>query len=115
MSPLEGRRVLLISGRGAGGMRRHVESLAGGLPEMGLEVAVAAPAAMEMGPPTARFCLNLGDRPRPPSDLGALRGLRQSVREGGPDLVHAHGVKAALLALGSRLPGRPPVVVTFHN
>jgi glycosyltransferase involved in cell wall biosynthesis len=109
------QRVLLISGPAVGGMRRHVESLAAGLPEKGFEVALAAPTAMEMGLPTARFCLSLGDRPRPPSDLAALRRLRQAVRDWRPDLVHAHGVKAALLALGSRLPGRPPVVVTFHN
>jgi glycosyltransferase involved in cell wall biosynthesis len=110
-----GRRVLLVCGPAVGGMRRHVESLAVRLPGRGFEVAVAAPAAMELGSPTARFGIELGDRPRPASDLGALRSLRQAVREWRPDLVHAHGVKAALLALGSRLPGRPPVVVTFHN
>jgi L-malate glycosyltransferase len=110
-----GRRVLLVCGPAVGGMRRHVETLAAALPERGFEVAVAAPAGMEIGAPSARFCIELGDRPRPASDLGALRGLRQAAREWRPDLVHAHGVKAALLALGSRLPGRPPVVVTFHN
>jgi glycosyltransferase involved in cell wall biosynthesis len=115
MSTLQTPRVLLISGPAVGGMRRHVESLAVGLPEKGFEVAVAAPAAMQLGPLTARFGIELGDRPRPASDLSALWGLRQAVRGWRPDLVHAHGVKAALLALGSRLPGRPPVVVTFHN
>jgi len=109
------QRVLLLSGPAVGGMRRHVESLAAGLPERGFEAAVAAPGAMELGPRTARFCLELGDRPRPASDLGTLRALRRAVQEWRPDLVHAHGVKAALLALGSALPGRPPVVVTFHN
>lgn len=107
--------MLLVCGPAVGGMRRHVESLAAGLPGRGFEVAVAAPTAMELGPATARFGLELGDRPRPASDLGALWELRQAVRDWRPALIHAHGVKAALLALGARLPRCPPVVVTFHN
>ena len=109
------QRILLVCGPAVGGMRRHVESLAAGLPGRGFEIAVAAPAAMELGLPNARFGLELGDRPRPASDLGALWELRQAVRDWRPALIHAHGVKAALLTLGARLPGRPPVVVTFHN
>lgn len=109
------RRVLLVCGPAVGGMRRHLESLAAGLPARGFAAAVAAPAMLTLETPVPRFEVQLGDRPRPASDLGALVGLRRAVREWRPALVHAHGVKAALLALGSPLPGRPPVVITFHN
>src|SRR2546425_9296228 len=105
------QRVLLLSGPAVGGMRRHVESLAAGLPERGFEAAVAAPGAMELGPRTARFCLELGDRPRPASDLGTLRALRRAVREWRPGLGHAHGGEGAVPAPGAALPGPPPGVV----
>jgi glycosyltransferase involved in cell wall biosynthesis len=109
------RRVLLVCGPAAGGMRRHLEALAAGLPARGYQVAVAAPAAVSVAAPVPRFGLELGDRPRPVSDLGALRALRRWVSEWQPDLVHAHGVKAALLTLAALPSGRTPVVVTFHN
>jgi glycosyltransferase involved in cell wall biosynthesis len=108
-------RVLLVCGPAVGGMRRHLEALTVGLPKRGFEPAVTAPAMLTLATPVPRFEIQLGDRPRPASDLGALVGLRRAVREWRPALVHAHGVKAALLALGSPLPGRPPVVLTFHN
>lgn len=110
-----GGRVLLVCGPAVGGMRRHLEALAAGLPARGLEVAVAAPAAVPLSLPVPRYALELGDRPRPAADLAAARALRQAVDVWKPSLVHAHGVKAALLALASLPPDRPPVVVTFHN
>jgi glycosyltransferase involved in cell wall biosynthesis len=61
------------------------------------------------------WLLDLGDRPRPLHDLAALFVLRRAVREFGPDVVHAHGAKAALLSLLLPLPSGVPVVVTLHN
>jgi L-malate glycosyltransferase len=107
-------RILLVSGPAAGGMRRHLEALAERLPGWGSQVALAAPKAIGLTLPGGRFDLDLGDRPRPGPDLGALLALRGIVREWRPALVHAHGVKAALLALLA-LPQGIPVVVTFHN
>jgi glycosyltransferase involved in cell wall biosynthesis len=109
------RRILMVSGPAAGGLQRHLQALAAGLPAWSLEIAVAAPAAVNMGECAARYWLDLGDRPRPLSDLGTLRVLGRVVRQWRPDLVHAHGVKAALLSLGGLPSGRPPVVATFHN
>lgn len=103
-------RILLVSGPAAGGMRRHLERLVEGLPAHGWEAVLAAPAAVG---PAVRWPLSLGESPRPPRDVRAALALRAAVRACEPTLVHAHGAKAALLALLA-LPGRP-VVVTLHN
>src|SRR5689334_17230149 len=105
-------RVLQVCGPAAGGMRRHLEALLTGLPARGVEVRVAVPASVRLPASTSRWDLDLGDRLRPALDTGAVRSLRRTVREWRPDLVHAHGVKAALLALASLPHGPPPVVVT---
>lgn len=61
----------------------------------------------------------LGDGFRPWSDLRAVRVLRQLVAQRRPDVVHAHGYKAALTAAVAlrAIPFRrpPALVVTVHN
>jgi glycosyltransferase involved in cell wall biosynthesis len=109
------RRVLQVSGPAAGGMRRHVIGLTEGLPAYGWEVATAAPEGVRTSAAGVGFQLALGDRPRPASDLRAIRSLREVIRDWAPVLVHAHGVKAALVTLLARPAAGPPVVVTFHN
>src|SRR6266511_2129664 len=111
----EGGRVLLVCGPAQGGMRRHLEALAGGLPGHGISVAVSAPESVRLATSVSRFCLELGDRLRPLPDLWAAHSLRRTVREWRPSLVHAHGVKAGLLALAALSASRLPVVVTLHN
>src|SRR5262249_32649698 len=96
-------------------MRRHLEALATGLPPRGLRIAAAVPSAVGLGAPIERFHLELGDRPRPASDLSSLHALRRIARDWRPEIVHAHGVKAALLTLSAFRRGQPPAVVTFHN
>src|SRR2546425_9205434 len=95
------RRALLVCGPAAGGMRRHLEALAAGLPARGFRLAVAAPATVGLAIPVERFAFELGDRPRPAADLGALQALRGIARGWRPEIVHAHGVKAALLTLSA--------------
>jgi glycosyltransferase involved in cell wall biosynthesis len=96
-------------------MRRHLEALAGSLPRRGFQVAAALPPGVHLEAPIERFDLMLGDRPRPASDLGCLHDLRRFAQGWRPDLVHAHGVKAALLTLSAFRRSQPPVLVTFHN
>lgn len=108
-------RVMLVSGPAAGGIRRHLEALASGLPARGFEVAVAAPEQTRIGTPVDRFRLDIGTRPNPLHDMRTVLALGRLVRESKVDLVHAHGVKAALLALLALGPGSPPVAATFHN
>jgi glycosyltransferase involved in cell wall biosynthesis len=47
--------------------------------------------------------------------LRALQQLRQAAATWQPDLIHAHGVKAALISLLAFPFARPPVIVTYHN
>jgi glycosyltransferase involved in cell wall biosynthesis len=108
-------RVLLVCGPATGGMRRHVADLAREMPTHGWEVAVAAPDSVRHVVAGATYPLAIGDRPRPLADLRAVFELRRWTEALGPDLVHAHGVKAALIALLARRTGSPPVVVTVHN
>jgi glycosyltransferase involved in cell wall biosynthesis len=107
-------RVLLVTGPASGGLKRHVDTLAERLPERGYEVAAASPdGVFPRGTTTFRF--DLGDRPRPAADLRAVAELRRAIVDWRPELIHAHGVKAALLTLLAFSGGRPPVVVTYHN
>ncbi|MEV4257213.1 glycosyltransferase family 4 protein [Spirillospora sp. NPDC049652] len=125
---LAGIRVALVLGTSAGGVGRHVRSVAAGLVERGARVAVFGPAATEelfgftgVG---ARFAeVDLADRPRPVSDARAVARLRGLLRDA--DVVHAHGLRAGALAVAScaRVTPGPlhmgrgpvPVVVTLHN
>jgi glycosyltransferase involved in cell wall biosynthesis len=57
----------------------------------------------------------MSDRPRPAHDLIAVFRLRHLLRDWRPDVVHAHGLRAAAFAALAQ-PRRPqPLVVTVHN
>lgn len=111
--------VLLVSGPASGGLRRHLQLLCDHLPARGVVLELAAPASLRLQGQVPVFALDIGDRPRPRSDLGALMQLLRRVRQVRPAIIHAHGVKAALLSLvAARLiprKKRPRLVVTFHN
>ena len=118
-------RVLLVLGSSAGGVGRHVAALARDLVRAGHEVVVAGPEPARddfgIGATGATFaCVPIADRPRPGSDVGAVRRLRRLSRD--VDVVHAHGLRAGgltALALGPVLlaggAGGPTFVVTLHN
>jgi glycosyltransferase involved in cell wall biosynthesis len=61
----------------------------------------------------------ISDRPRPVRDLAALARLRRLLRRAGPDVVHAHGLRAGVFAALALLPSgadrRAALVVTVHN
>ncbi|MEV0667828.1 glycosyltransferase family 4 protein [Actinomadura luteofluorescens] len=125
---LDGLRVALVLGTAAGGVGRHVRSVADGLAERGARVVVCGPATTEelfgFGAGGARFAeVDLADRPRPASDARAVARLRRLLR--GADVVHAHGLRAGALtaaACARVVPGPlrfarggPPLLVTLHN
>jgi len=102
-------RVALVVGTTAGGTGTHVRMLAAGLAERDLGVAVLGPSSAD-----ARFGFSglagvafapveFSDRPRP-GDAAALLRLRRLLGSGpgvagsGPDVVHAHGLRAGGLA-----------------
>ncbi len=95
-------RVALVLTASTGGIGRHAASIAPRLAARGLDVTVCAPpvtlAAHDLGVPV--------------TVLGT-RALARAV--GAADVVHAHGYKAAALALPHARLHRVPLVVTWHN
>lgn len=119
-------RVLHVMREASGGMVTHVSALVGALHRLGVTSAVAAPpgalrrlrerlGGTEGGAGQPLLApLPLADGVHPASDLGAILRLRRLVRELRPDVVHAHGHKAAWAA--SLAAPRPAArVVTVHN
>jgi len=103
-------RILLVLATSTGGVGRHVQSLATGLAELGVQVTVAGPvASAEVFAFPVHAQVEIGSRPHPVTDARALIELRRLAR--GVDLVHAHGLRASSLAV---LCGGP-VVSTWHN
>jgi glycosyltransferase involved in cell wall biosynthesis len=129
--PAMGLRVALVLGTSAGGVGRHVHSVAAGLSTRGAQVVVFGPPETEelfdFTGTGARFApVEISDRPRPVGDARTVARLRRSLRGmSGADVVHAHGLRAgglAVAALAGIVPGPlrfsrggPPLVVTLHN
>lgn len=110
--PGQSLRTVQVLGGGSAGSSGHVRSLTAGLVARGVRVTVCAPK--ELG--HAYDFAGAGgthvpvSRSSDPVSLAALRGVCE-----GADLVHAHGLHAALrasLALGAR---PVPLVVTWHT
>ncbi|MFF2331533.1 MULTISPECIES: glycosyltransferase family 4 protein [unclassified Streptomyces] len=104
-------RTVQVLGGGSAGSSAHVSSLAAGLVARGVHVTVCAPAeldhAYDFSGTGARFVPV--PRRSDPTAVAALRGACLSA-----DVVHAHGLHAAVraaLALGGR---RIPLVFTWH-
>ena len=111
-------RVLVVLGTSAGGVGRHVHDLAASLTSAGHHVVVACPAAVEAhfsfaSVAASVVALEVSDRPHPVADARAVRHLAGLA--GGADVVHAHGLRAAALAVLGTARGGPPVVATLHN
>jgi glycosyltransferase involved in cell wall biosynthesis len=110
--------VLLVLGSSVGGIGAHVASLVSGAHARGWQVTVAAPAATDarfgFTGRGARFvALDIPASPQP-GDARAVGALRRLLREARPDVVHAHGMRAGLVA-GLARPSALPLVVTWHN
>ncbi|MBO2450186.1 glycosyltransferase family 4 protein [Actinomadura barringtoniae] len=118
----------MVLGTSAGGVGRHVRSMAAGLVARGARVVVCGPAATEelfgFTAAGAKFAeVDLADRPRPVNDAKAVARLRILLRDA--DVVHAHGLRAGALAVAACATvapgpirfakGGPPLVVTLHN
>lgn len=108
--------VTLVTGPSTGGLGRHVRSLAGGLTRRGWRVQVAAPAATLTAFGFAAVGAGTVALPdvtvaRPLDLLAGVRRLRSA--SAGSDVVHAHGVRAGLLAAAAHAPA--PLVVSWHN
>lgn len=108
--------IVQLLGISAGGIGRHVLALATGLSGAGRSVVVIGPSETldafgyaATGLETRE--LAVGERPDPVRDLDGIRRLTALTR--GAAVIHAHGIRAAALAV---LAARGvPVVVTVHN
>ena len=94
-----------------GGLKSYIRSLLPALRNRGLDVVLVGPEPL--GAETMLWC-PIGDRILPGRELAAIRRLRQLARRVAPDVVHAHGTKAALLARLA-LRGRYPLVYSLHG
>ncbi|MCX4727438.1 glycosyltransferase family 4 protein [Streptomyces sp. NBC_00963] len=108
-SPLCAVQVL---GGGSAGSSAHVRSITGGLIERGVHVTVCAPAELERTYGFSEAGAHFVPVPRrsDPSSVAALRAACLRA-----DIVHAHGLNAAVrtsLALSGL---RRPLVVTWHT
>lgn len=113
--------VALVLATSTGGLGRHVMSLAAGLVERGHRVTVHGPAATEQA---FRFtshgatfrAVEIPTSIHPVRDAATVVALRRSLAAGGrPAVVHAHGMRAGLLAGMATAGWRVPLVVTWHN
>jgi glycosyltransferase involved in cell wall biosynthesis len=118
--PLHGRRVTEVLATSTGGVGTHVRSVLPPLRAAGADVEVCGPAATEelfsftaTGATFAPVEISAGLAPA--ADARAVGRLRRALA--GADLVHAHGLRAGLVAaLARRLTtGRPALVLTLHN
>ncbi len=120
-SPLQGRRVVEVLATSAGGVGSHIRTIVPAVRAAGATVRVCgAPATEEL----FRFTATGADfRPvgisaglAPLADGRAVGQLRAATE--GADLLHAHGLRAGLVAAAARrLSGdrTRPLVLTLHN
>jgi glycosyltransferase involved in cell wall biosynthesis len=111
-------RILLVAAANAttGGGERHVADLARGLVARGWQLGIAAPAggdlealATELG--VRYFGLALGGR----LSFATVKKLRAAIDDFAPDIVHAHGTRAASFARLADPKAVQRVVYTLHG
>ena len=120
-APLRGRRIVEVLATSAGGVGRHVRTLVPAVSAAGATVRVCgAPATEELFGFTAAGAefrpIGISVGLAPVADARAVRQLRAALA--GADLVHAHGLRAGLVAAAARrISGHRdrPLVLTLHN
>jgi glycosyltransferase involved in cell wall biosynthesis len=120
-TPLAGRRIVEVLATSAGGVGTHVRSLIPVLRNAGASVGVSgAPATEELfgfGAAGADFSpAGISAGLAPAADARAVLQLRRALA--GADLVHAHGLRAGLVAAAARRAAglrSVPLVLTLHN
>ncbi len=116
---LVGRRIAEVLATSTGGVGTHVRSVLPALVRAGALTRVCGPAAtdelFDFSACTAFRAVGISAGLDPVSDARAVRALIRATADA--DLVHAHGLRAGLVALAARRAGRAdhPLVVTLHN
>ena len=98
-----------------GGILQHLQQLSLGIPEF--EIVVVGPPALEEWAGPRRFIpLDLVDGLKIREDLGTIRRLRRVFKQEKAQVIHAHGLKAALVTAAALTPlGHPHFLFTAHN
>ncbi|WNV77590.1 glycosyltransferase family 4 protein [Geodermatophilus sp. DSM 44513] len=118
--PLHGRRVAEVLATSTGGVGTHVRAVLPALGAAGAAVRVCGPRATEelfgftaAGAAFAPVPISAGLAPA--ADTRAVAALRRATADA--DLVHAHGLRAGLVAAVARRLGdrARPLVLTLHN
>jgi glycosyltransferase involved in cell wall biosynthesis len=120
-SPLRARRVVEVLATSAGGVGAHVRTIVPAITAAGASVGVCgAPATEQLfgfSAVGADFSpVGISSGLAPVADSRAVAQLRRATA--GADLVHAHGLRAGLVAaVARRLSGerQRPLVLTLHN
>ncbi|WP_116453674.1 glycosyltransferase family 4 protein [Blastococcus litoris] len=120
-SPLHGRRIVEALATSAGGVGSHIRTIAPAVRDAGATVRVCgAPATEELFRFTATGAefrpVGISAGLAPVADGRAVLQLRAAVE--GADLVHAHGLRAGLVAATARRLSDDrarPLVLTLHN
>jgi glycosyltransferase involved in cell wall biosynthesis len=105
--------VLHLLGPSTGGIRRHVAELAHQLNERGWPSSVAGPVGVMAGLVDDAAVVDVPASWNPAALVRAREAL--AARLAGTAILHAHGLKAALVSLSLGRRQRPPIVVTLHN
>ncbi|MFE9694075.1 glycosyltransferase family 4 protein [Micromonospora sp. NPDC005806] len=109
--------VALVLASSTGGVGQHIRSVVRGLTAAGASVLVCGPAAtqdqFDFTGVGARFMpVEIPASPTP-ADTRAVAALRRVLTDAPVDVVHAHGLRAGLVAVLAR--PAAPLVVTWHN
>ncbi|MEU8264776.1 glycosyltransferase family 4 protein [Micromonospora sp. NPDC048999] len=109
--------VALVLASSTGGVGQHIRSVVRGLTAAGVSVLVCGPAAtqdqFDFTGVGARFApVEIPASPTP-ADARAVAALRRALAATRVDVVHAHGLRAGLVAVLAR--PAAPLVVTWHN
>lgn len=108
-------KVMWVVRPAEGGLVQHLQQLLAGLSDW--EIVVAAPPNLREIVGERRFLdLDLVDGIQPKRDLAAVRKLRRLLKQEQAQIVHAHGLKAALITAAALAPRRHPnFLFTAHN
>ncbi len=111
-------RVLLVAAANSvsGGGERHVADLMRRLPEHGIEVVLAAPGGGDLGVLARELEITTYDVPIASGlSWGKVRAMRNAIDHSWPDLVHAHGSRAAAFARLADPHAAERVIYTLHG
>src|SRR5581483_11505341 len=109
------RRVAEVVRPAAGGIRRHLATLLAGLDRHRFAPTLFAPADFALSKvDVPRVSLAIAARTQPFADLRAIRQLEQLLR-GNFDIVHAHGLRGALIGVLAAHRAGVPSLFTAHN